>query len=493
MATIDDQLQQLLATLQQRWTKAGQPSDPAYIGALQQYWQQLNDTQKRAVLAQVQKAGGNPQQFSQAVLQLTSPNAQGPQPAPTPKPDPNAPTAQQTQAAQSATQAATAAGVQLGETTSGQTGYGVPVMGTGEAAFTPGGTATGGFNEQLRSYTQNAISNAGQDVNALAQVAGTDAATLQAQYQAYTRGMAQARAAYTGHGALAGDPQGLQAGAQLTLPQFAQQVAQSTIGPWAAVLDAIASIWQSQYQQDMPLELRQQILASLNGLPPDQKKAVLLNAMYYMQQKATSVANRQVFDQTGNYTAQLLSSLPSSILTYSPAAGGGFGTGSLGTVGIVGTYAQLHPSPFLQKETIDAGIANQFQQALNRAPTAADMAKLGPNPTATEVDSYINSQPLPDDPKVQYGTYQNVKKFVDPLYAQYFGTQPTSDQLMAYMGMNQQQITDHIMASPSTQLPGATVGRYVQLRGFADSLVSKIGYGVSDQVIAAAHAGMQGQ
>ena len=45
--------------------------------------------------------------------------------------------------------------------------------------------------------------------------------------------------------------------------------------------------------------------------------------------------------------------------------------------GIVGTYMTTHPSTFQQGQTIEAEVASAFQKALNRAPTAQDLATAG--------------------------------------------------------------------------------------------------------------------
>src|ERR1017187_10080336 len=323
-------------------------------------WSQLNtwieglaSTQRTKVVAAIQKWGagqrtggfGSTFGFGPGGLQLsqiqqlatTLQGAYGSTTAPVPG-STTAPTAkpltaeQQKEAASntvqsSATTAATTATAQLPESTVGNVAPGIPVVGSAGATI-PGTSTPSDFNSLLQNYYQQEFATAGGDPTKLATAAGMTPQNLQAQYQAYTTGLQKA---------FANVPQGAGAYTPLSMEQFAQNKAQSMIGPWASVLSAISTIWQSQYQQTLPPELAAQIVSSLNSMPQSQQSNVLYNAYQYMTNSASAATNKSLFDQTGSYASAILSSLPSSILTYT--SGSGTGTGALGTGGLVGTYA----------------------------------------------------------------------------------------------------------------------------------------------------------
>jgi hypothetical protein len=336
---------------------------------------------------------------------------------------------------------------------------GIPVPGV------PSGSSQQGFNELLSSYYNQQFAAAGTNATALATLAGTDAATLQSQYQSYTNAFqsAQASAAHPewGQGGAPHNPT-----APMTLAQFAQSKATSTIGPWASVLAAIDGIWTSQMGEPMPAALATQIVSALNAMPQDQQSNVLYNAYEYMTNAASAQSNGALFDQSGTYAAAILNSLPSSILTYT--AGTGTGTGSLGTGGIVGTYAQTYPSALIQGETIEQTIAADFQKALNRAPTAADLTALGDDPSPTAIQNYINEQPV-QGMNMTYGQLTAVTSNMTSLWQQYFGTAPTTAELQWGVGKTPAQLQDFVDNSPSA-VPGVTIGRYNDYTTFLNSI-----------------------
>lgn len=371
----------------------------------------------------------------------------------------------QTTANQTPITNATAVGAQLSEKTDQGPSYGTPVMGTGATSPQTGqplGGSSAGFNEQLQAYYDQEFSNAGTDVNTLAQLAGTDPAMLQQQYQQYQQGITAAKASYTGHGALSTDPQALQ---PLTLSQFAQSKAQSMVGPWGAVMEAIGLVWQSQTQSTLPPGLAQQIITALNGMPSDQKQNVLYLAMQYMANAASSAGNTSVRDQTGSLTASMLAALPSSILGFSGGTGG-VGTGTLTTAGIVGTA--LGSAPFLVGEQTTAAIQQAFETKLHRAPTAADVAALGSNPTDIQISQYIDAQPVPGT-SMNYGTYSAVSSELTTQWQEYFGRDPSKQELLWAVGKSPEDITSFINNSQSS-IPGMTIGRKNDYSSFIDSL-----------------------
>lgn len=361
----------------------------------------------------------------------------------------------------SATTAATTATAQLPDTTTGQTGAGIPVVGSAGATI-PGTTTPSSFNSLLTNYYSQEFAQAGADPNALAQLAGTTPQLLQAQYSAYTQGLAKAQTQFS-PGMAGGTVGGQQ---PMTLPQFAQNKAQAMVGPWASVLDSINTIWQSQYQQPLPQGLSLQIISALNAMPVSQQSNVLYEAYQYMTNKASATANKGLFDQTGSYASAILASLPSSILTYT--SGSGTGTGSLGTGGIVGTWAQTYPSTFLQGEETQQEIAGAFQKALNRAPTAADMSALGADPTPAAIQQYIDNQPMPGT-HMTYGAYTTISGQLTPLWQQYFGRDPSTSELQWGVGKSTQDITDFIDNS-SSSIPGVTIGVKNDYESFINSL-----------------------
>lgn len=383
------------------------------------------------------------------------------------------PSSAQTAANTAPITSATAVGAQLSEKTDQGPSYGTAVMGTGATSFATGqplaqydaqGHAINqaeGFNEQLQAYYDSEFSYAGNDINQLAQLSGTDPQMLQQQYAQYQQGIATAKAQWTGHGALPD----MQPPSMLTLPQFAQSKAQSMVGSWAAVMEAIGLVWQSQTESALPTDLAAQIITALNKMPSDQKQNVLYLAMQYMANAASSAGNVSVRDQTGSLTAAMLGALPSSILGFSGGTGG-VGTGTLTTAGIVGTA--LGESPFLVKQQTTAAIQQAFESALHRAPTAADLAALGSNPTDIQIRQYIDAQPVPGT-SMTYGTYSAVSNELTTQWQEYFGRDPTQKELLWAVGKSPEDITSFINNSQSS-IPGLTIGRKNDYESFIDSL-----------------------
>ena len=384
-------------------------------------------------------------------------------------------TAQQTQAAaattvqQTATTAATTATAQLPDFTAGETGAGIPVVGSSGSSI-PGTSTPASFNNELQNYYSTEFSQAGSDPTALARLAGTTPQMLQQQYASYQQGWTKAQTQFR-----PGFVGGVEGGQQpMSLQEFAQNKAQSMVGPWASILDAISAIYQSQFQTALPPDLATQIITALNGMPQGQQSNVLYWASQYMLNKAQAISSKGLFDQTGTYASSLLGTLPSSILTYT--GGSGTGTGSLGTGGIVGTYVQAHPSAFLQGETISNQIAQDFQNKLNRAPTAADFAALGKDPAPQEITAYIDNQPAPGAPGMTYGAYSSAVSSLTPMWQQYFGKDPSISELRWAVGKSPEDLQSFINNS-SSSIPGVTIGQKNDYQTFIDGFDKGTGGG----------------
>lgn len=367
------------------------------------------------------------------------------------------------QAQSTADTAATTATAQLPEQTTlgGQGAEGIPVVGASGATI-PGTTTPSDYNSLLNNYYATQFAAAGQDPTQLAQLAGMDPTNLQAQYQAYLAGIQKAM---QGPNTLLAHQQGGGQGATLTLQQFAQQKAQNNIGPWAAVMQAINGIWQSQTGAQMPASVLMGIISRLNALPQAQQSNILYAASLYMTNAANAQANGQLFDQTGSYASGILSLMPSTILTYT--AGSGTDTGSLGSDGYVGQEMQLFPGA-LQGEQVTTEIAQAFEKALNRAPTSADISALGTDPTPAAIQQYIDNQQMPGT-HMTYGAYTAASSQLTPLWQQYFGKDPTNAELSWAVGKSPEDITDFIDNSPSA-IPGVTIGVKNDYESFINSL-----------------------
>lgn len=365
-------------------------------------------------------------------------------------------TQQANQTQQQAVTAATPTTAQLPEQTVGNVAPGIPVIG-GAGATIPGTTKPADFNNLLQDYYSTAFAQAGGNVNQLAQLAGMDPQLLQSQYQAYMAGMTKA---------FAGAPQGVGAFTPLSLEQFAQNKAQTKMGPWAAVLESIEGIWTSQTNSPMPPDLINSVITALNGMPQSQQENVLYEASLYMSNKANAFANKGLFDQTGTLASAILGALPSSILGYSPTGGTGTDTGSFTSAGIVGTA--LQSAPFLVKQQTTSAIDSAFESALHRAPTAADLAALGPTPTDVQIKQYIDNQPV-SGTGMTYGAYSTASSNLTTLWESYFGHAPSLAELKWSVGKSPEDIQSFINDSHSS-IPGITIGQKNDYETFIDGL-----------------------
>jgi hypothetical protein len=389
---------------------------------------------------------------------------------------------QATQAQNTATTAATTATAQLPDQTTlgGPGAEGIPVVGAAGADI-PGTSSPSDFNSLLADYYATQFQTAGTDPNQLAQLAGTTPQVLQSLYQSYTTGFAKAQQ----------NPSMLQAHSQynqnaqqpMSLSQFAQQKAQNMIGPWSAVLAAINGIYQSQEGVPMPADLVTTVVTQLNQMPQSQQSNVLYEAYQYMTNAAQASANKQLFDQTGSFASAILTALPTNILSYS--AGSGTDTGTItADAGSVGTYMSAYPSAQLQRTTITAEIADAFQQALNRAPNAADIAALGSDPTPDEITNYIAAQPMPGVAGMTYGAYHSALAALnDQNWAGLFGKPPSTAEIRWAVGKSGEDISSFINNSQSS-IPGITIGEKNDYETFIDGLDkgSANGHGLSAQI-----------
>jgi len=428
------------------WVQFHAPGDTRLL----QLWDGLTDAQKLSLLDSISPRLGKP---SAATAATVLSQLQSMQPAAKPA----AATPSATSAAgklSSADSAAAAPGPQLAQSVQG---IAVP----GPSGSTPG------FTQMLQSYTSQQFKDAGTDVTALARLAGMDPGTLQSQYQSYTSAFqsAQTKALQPGYGSQGAAPHTLTP--PMTIAQFAQGKGQANTGPWAAVLNAINGIYLSQMGVPLPSALAMQIVSQLNAMPKSQASNVLYNAYEYMNGQATALTNGSLFDQTGSLASAVLQSLPTSILTYT--AGTGTQTGSIAAGSrIVGTYMTVNPSALIQGETIEQTIAADFQKALNRAPTAADMAALGSDPSPTAIQNYINEQPV-QGMGMTYGQLQAVTQNMTSLWQQYFSTSPSNAELQWGVGKTPAQLQDFVDNSPSA-VPGVTIGRYNDYTSFINSI-----------------------
>lgn len=466
-----------------------------FINKLVAYYQGLASQQQQALIKNLQQHTSSASDFTTYVQNNTQVgststaglNSPGPAPGPSASPAPSSSSSSNTasgQQSQQVTAAQTNVG-QLSETAPG----GIPV---------PGSASRGqpGFNEMLQSYNQEQYDAAGSDLTSLAELSGTDPATLQQQYQSYVSGWQTAQSSPMDNlkPGYANYERASQQQPPLTLSEFAQGQGQALMGAWSAVMSLIGQVYQSQTGAPMPSDLTRQILTSLQQMPTNQQSNVLYNAYMYMQNYQSAQSNKALVDQQGTLQASVLSALPSSILTYS--AGTGPGTGSFGTAGVVGQYMQLHPSQLMQTSATDAMISNVFQQALGRAPSADDLTALGSSPSPQQVSDYINTLAMPGYPGMTYGQYQAVSKNMGTLWNQDFGRAPTKQELMWGVGKSQAQLQDFVNNSPSS-IPGVTIGKYnditnwIQTTGTSGSTTHAFSAGVDDSLVQDLHTQLQ--
>lgn len=337
-----------------------------------------------------------------------------------------------------------------------------------------------------------------------------------AAYQAYVNGARAAIENGAGERAYT-DVQSDQAKWSVKPPnQWLQETITASEGQFAPVIDFYATYFANETGGTMDAATRQQLMQAVQGADPEARATIQAAAIALQTPQPPPTAAQQTQINNAIKAINAAGSDPTKLQAaqqqYQNAINAYQSTSTSNPYGAwvaanqaaqttlanyIGTGGFLYnmfttavqTAPNMEAQAQQQSILKAFQ-AVGMTPTPAAYTALA-KATPDEVQQYILTQPLPSDPKVPYGVYQAVKNTVDPLYLQYFGSMPTQDQLMGYMGMNQDQIMNHIMGSPSKQLPGATVGRFNQLKSFADSMVPSIGYGVSDQVIAAAHTGMQ--
>lgn len=163
---------------------------------------------------------------------------------------------------------------------------------------------------------------------------------------------------------------------------------------------------------------------------------------------------------------------------------------------VLSAYEAEHPTPTMQQSQTASMIASAFEQTLGRAPTSADLAALGSDPSPGQVSDYLNNLPMPGYPGMTYGQYTTAHHNLDALWQSSFGRLPSQQELLWAVGKSSAQLSDFVDNSPSA-IPGVTMGRYNDLTNWIKSTSTSgatthaFSAGVDDSLVQSLHNQLQ--
>ena len=337
----------------------------------------------------------------------------------------------------------------------------------------------------INAYSSSAWLGAASTPQSLAAVMGVDYTSAQQQYQSYVSNFKQAQARVTGYGA--GAPHNI--AQPMTLSDFIRATAQGSYGIWAPAVDMLAYTWQNEYGAAMPQAVAQQLSAALNQLAQTNPTSAsdvqqqMLSAMEAIETAAKSSTGASGQAQSLNlnleiqpFLQQLQADAP-AVYTAASSAGGAPASTSVwgqayanyasqlpsvvaGTAATEKETLQTNAIDFLAQYGLPATSANIDALASADAITNATAAMkilddmYGGTTPASVVQQLVQSGGNLDAASSVKGLtwnqlligYNNMAS----LWNQYFGSNPTAQQVQSMGGWTSDEIYNYVMDSPSS-------------------------------------------
>jgi hypothetical protein len=236
----------------------------------------------------------------------------------------------------------------------------------------------------------------------------------------------------------------------------------SAAGAAGIAMDNYARDWAYTYNEEMPADLRAQILAALQAAPQS-----VLDYLVQDNEASTSASSTTAGRTT---IPQFVLDVESQWLAQHPTPGS-----------IASTEAKV-------QQTRLSNFISDYTNRYGAAPDAGVLAKI-PGMTEQDITTYLDTQAYRGG--LNYRQYQDQLARLKPLWQDAYGQAP-SDQAIAWAnGKSIDEITSMIDNSPShVQVGGKplSIGRYRTLKTQADKVSQQNwGTGATDDVVAAIH------
>ena len=192
---------------------------------------------------------------------------------------------------------------------------------------------------------------------------------------------------------------------------------------------------------------------------------------------------QQIIDQVNNMSAAEQATLGATLVSSTPVP--------TEFAALEKTYAtNSDPGSNVTQGSQEATVTSAFMSQTSgpgRMPTAAEMAQLqGATPAA--LTAYIDNLPMPGT-GLTVGTYFSLYNANQSQWQEYFGHDPTPADLRSIAGMSPAQVTDYIDNSPSSAVPGQTIGRVEDFQNYWDTATKTLGIGADDVMLGKAMGG----
>lgn len=139
---------------------------------------------------------------------------------------------------------------------------------------------------------------------------------------------------------------------------------------------------------------------------------------------------------------------------------------------IYSQWDKAHPSQAALDTAGTVALRSQFQKALGRQPTEAEIVQLRGSDQIS-IDTYISGQPVAGT-HLNYGQYSAAATRADTYWKEYFNKAPSRQDITFVAGFqDKQQLEDWIFAQPS-HLKGTNIGDYTALSTASDKVSKEL-------------------
>lgn len=119
-----------------------------------------------------------------------------------------------------------------------------------------------------------------------------------------------------------------------------------------------------------------------------------------------------------------------------------------------------------------ASLDTEFQKMLGRPASPQDIAALQ-GATTKQITDYIDNLPQPGAPGIKVGTYNTAESNMKSLWQEYYGQDPTKEDVSKFAGWGQEDISRWVLDQPSKSNPGMKNGERKAYLSMADAASQK--------------------
>lgn len=307
----------------------------------------------------------------------------------------------------------------------------------------------------------------------LASMMGVTQQQLQQQYQSYTQAFqtSLARLPQQGIDIMGGTT-------ALPMNQWVDTQLTAMEGAYKPILDYYAQSYAINYGGNIPPELMTQLRTAVKNAPPDAQAAMSQSVLDWQKylQGVTAASGATAAASAGQAAT---TAITNNALNQKQAQSQGVlaaPTASLPSMPfleqIVSDYQKANPAQSALDAGLIATLRNAFQGTLGRQPTADEIAQYKGSDSIS-VQAYIAGQTVAGT-NLTYGHYDTASTRAKKYWNQYFGHDPTKQDIQFTAGFqDEQQLQDWVYKQPS-HLKGTNIGQYTALHDAGDKVSQQL-------------------